>query len=109
MIAEANSAPTAGTARWIATILASTLVAVAGLLLGLGLLADLASDNEHARGTAATILMTLGLFGPFVPAAIARAREQFTGMSTAVQWLMLVAVPLVHLALIALLLFLTVT
>ena len=109
MIATTKAAPPAVTVRWIATILASALVAIVGLLLGLGLMADLASDNEHARTTTATILMTLGLFGPFVPAAIARAREQFNGMSTAGQWLMLAAVPLIHLAVIALLLFLTVS
>jgi len=97
------------TARWIATIVASALVAAAGLLLGLGLMADLAVDNAHARTTAASILMALGLFGPFVPAAIARARQQFGRMSTARQWVMLAAVPLLHLGVIAVLILLTVS
>lgn len=109
MIAGANSAPTAVTVRWIAAVLVSAVVAAAGLLLGLGLMADLASENEHARTTAATILMTLGIFGPFVPAAIAGGRQHFSRMSIRSQWLMLAAVPLAHMGLIALLVFLTVS
>lgn len=108
MVAGAKSVPTAVTARWIAAVLVSAVVAAAGLLLGLGLMADLAVDNAHARTTAATILMTLGIFGPFIPAAIAGGRQHFTRMSTLSQWLMLSAVPLVHLGVIALLIFLTV-
>jgi len=107
MIQQPTATPFAVTARWIATIVASALVAIAGLLLGLGLMADLAVENQHARTTAATILMTLGLFGPFVPAAIAGGRQQFTRMTTTGQWLMLTGVPLVHLGAIALLIFLT--
>ena len=109
MILQSTATPTSVTARWIATVIASVLVAAVGLLIGLGMMADLASENERARSTAATILMTLGLFGPFVPAAIARARGQFARMSNAGQWAMLAGVPLVHLAVIAVLILITIS
>jgi hypothetical protein len=103
-----QGSPTSVTARWIATVVACAIVAAAGLLLGLGLMADLIENNNHARSTAATVLMTLGIFGPFVPAAIAGGRQHFARMSRRRQWLMLVAVPLAHLAAIAVLIALTV-
>lgn len=104
-----NERPRAAvTVRWIATVIVTTIVAAAGLLLGLGLMGDLADNGEHARSTAATALMTLGILGPFVPAAIAGGRKHFSHISTVGQWLMLVAVPLLHLAVIVVLTFLTV-
>jgi len=104
-----QGASTAVTARWIATVVASVIVAAAGLLLGLGLMAGLLEEGSQARSTAGTVLMTLGIFGPFVPAAIAGGRQHFTRMSRRSQWLMLLIVPLGHMAAIALLIALTVS
>jgi hypothetical protein len=108
MTPSRQASTTAVTARWIATVVICAIVAAAGLLVGLGLMADLAGQSQHARSTAATVLMALGILGPFVPAAIAGGRQHFTRMSHLTQWLMLVALPLAHLAAIALLMVLTV-
>jgi hypothetical protein len=108
MAGAKHGSTTSVTARWIATIVASVIVAAAGLLLGLGLMGDLIANTDRARSTAATVLMTLGIFGPFVPAAIAGGRKHFSSLSRRGQWLMLVVVPLAHLTVIALLIALTV-